>query len=104
MDVDARVEAWASLQLTPGLGTRALVGLLKHFGGAVGGRAAARRSLLKAASAEVATAIERGPDPGLLENTLAWLNDSGHWLVAWDDPDYPRALLAIPDPPPAFYY
>jgi DNA processing protein len=104
MDVDARVEAWASLQLTQGLGTRTLVALLKHFGGAVEVRAAPRRSLVKAASAEVATAIERGPDPGVLENALAWLSGSGHWLIAWDDPDYPRALLAIPDPPPVFYY
>jgi DNA processing protein len=104
MDVDARVEAWASLQLTPGLGTRTLVALLKHFGGAVEVCTASRRSLVKAASAEAATAIERGPDPRLLETTLAWLRDSGHWLIAWDDPDFPRALLAISDPPPAFYY
>ena len=27
----------------------------------------------------------------------------GHDLVAWDDSDYPRALLEIGDPPPVFY-
>jgi DNA processing protein len=104
MDVDARVEAWASLQLLPGLGTRTLVALLRHFGGAVELRTASRRSLAKVASPEHAAAIERGPDPAVLEGTLAWLREAGHSLVAWDDVDYPRALLAIADPPPAFYF
>ena len=104
MDVDARVEAWASLQLLPGLGTRTLVALLRHFGGAVELRAASRRSLTKVASAEQAAAIERGPDPAVLDATLAWLREPGHSLVAWDDADYPRMLLAIGDPPPAFYF
>jgi DNA processing protein len=49
-------------------------------------------------------AIERGPDPALLERTLSWIAESGHALVAWDDADYPCALLTISDPPPAFYY
>jgi DNA processing protein len=104
MDVDARVEAWASLQLLPGLGARTLVALLRHFGGAVELRAAPRRSLAKVASPEHAAAIERGPDPAVLDATLAWLREPGHSLVAWDDVDYPRALLAIGDPPPAFYF
>jgi DNA processing protein len=104
MDVDARVEAWASLQLLPGLGTRTLVALLRHFGGAVELRAASRRSLTKVASPEHAAAIERGPDPAVLDATLVWLREPGHSLVAWDDADYPRALLAIADPPPAFYF
>jgi DNA processing protein len=33
-----------------------------------------------------------------------WLAAAGHALVAWDDTDYPAALLALADPPPAFYY
>jgi DNA processing protein len=104
MDVDARVEAWASLQLLPGLGTRSLVALLKAFGGPVELRAASRARLAKFASHDVAAAIERGPDRALLERTLAWLREPGHWLVAWDDADYPGALLAIADPPPVFCY
>jgi DNA processing protein len=40
----------------------------------------------------------------LLERTLGWLREPGHWLVAWDDADYPGALLAIADPPPVFCY
>jgi hypothetical protein len=42
MDIDARVEAWASLQLIPGLSSRALVALLKAFGGPAEVMAASR--------------------------------------------------------------
>jgi DNA processing protein len=104
MDIDARVEAWASLQLLPGLGPRSLVPLLKAFGGAVELRAASRVQLAKFISPEIAAAIERGPDRALLERTLEWLREPQHWLLAWDDPDYPAALLAIADPPPVLCY
>jgi DNA processing protein len=104
MDVDARVEAWASLQLVPGLGTRALFALLKAFGGPVEVRGAARASLARFVPGELADAIRRGPDVELLERTLTWLAAPGRALIAWDDTDYPAALLALADPPPAFFY
>ena len=104
MEVDARVEAWASLQLIPGLGTRPLFTLLKAFGGPLELRGAARASLLRFVPAEIADALRRGPDPALLEPMLKWLAAPGHWLVAWDDTDYPAALPTLPDPPPAFCY
>jgi DNA processing protein len=104
MNIDARVEAWASLQLIPGLGTRTLVALLRHFGGAIELRRASRQSVAKIAPPEVASAIERGPAPAQLDQALAWLREEGHALLAWDDPAYPQALLTIADPPPVFYY
>jgi DNA processing protein len=104
MDVDARVEAWAALQLVPGLTTRALVALLKAFGGPVEVRAASRASLTRFVPGELADAIRGGPDAALLERTLIWLAAPGHWLVAWDDADYPAMLLALADPPPGFCY
>jgi DNA processing protein len=104
MDIDARVEAWASLQLVPGLSTSALVALLKALGGPAEVRGASRATLSRCVPSEVAAAIRQGPDPGQLERTLAWLAVSGHSLVAWDDADFPAALLAIADPPPAFYH
>ena len=48
--------------------------------------------------------MARDRSPAQLERTLAWLATAGHALVAWDDADYPAALLAVVDPPPAFYY
>jgi DNA processing protein len=104
MDIDARVEAWASLHLVPGIGTRNLVALLKHFGGAPELLAAPRRGIAKLASAGVAEAIERGADREDLERALAWLREDGHALLAWDDSDYPQTLLGIADPPPVLYY
>ena len=104
MDVDARVEAWAWLQLVPGLSTDALVTLLKAMGGPVAVRGASRSSLSRRVPSHVAAALRSGPEPGQLDRTLTWLAAAGHALVAWDDADYPATLLALADPPPAFYY
>jgi len=71
MDIDARVEAWASLQLVPGLTARALFELLKSLGGPAEVRAASQATLARFVTADVAAATRRGPDPGDLEHTLA---------------------------------
>src|SRR2546430_1934241 len=104
MEIDARVEAWASLQLLPGVSPRILAGLLKALGGPEEVRSASRANLAKLVPTELASVIESGPDPALLERTLSWIAEPGHALISWDDADYPRALLTISDPPPAFYY
>jgi DNA processing protein len=102
MNVDARVEAWARLQLS-GVPPRPLVTLLRAFGGAQGVLAATpaqRRHHVPSANAAL---LDAEPDHERLEATLAWLREPGHDLMAWDDSDYPRALLEISDPPPVFY-
>src|SRR4029079_11431806 len=104
MEIDARVEAWASLQLIPGLSARALVALLKAFGGPAEVLAASRASLTPLVGAELASAIAQGAAPDELSRSLAWLAEPGHALLAWDDAAYPSALLTIGDPPPVLYY
>jgi len=104
MDVDARVEAWASLQLIPGLTSRASFDLLKAFGGPLEIRGASRASLARIVAGELADALRRGPEAALLERTLKWLARNGHWLVAWDDRGYPPALLNLADAPPVLFY
>ena len=104
MDIDARVEAWASLQLIPGLSSRALVALLKAFGGPAEVLAASRASLKPLVGAELASAIAQGAAPDELSRSLAWLAEPGHALLAWDDAAYPSALLTIGDPPPVLHY
>ena len=102
MTVDARREAWARLQLS-GLPARPLSLLLRAFGspeGVLGAPAAQRR---RHVPAHVAALLESGPDAERLAATLDWLGGPGHGLVAWDDPDYPRALLEIGDAPPVLY-
>jgi DNA processing protein len=102
MDVDARAEDWARLQLCE-LAPAPLVVLLRAFGtpSAIFAATPARRRALVSASA--AAQIESGPDPVRLATTLAWLAGAGCSLIAWDDADYPRALLEIGDPPPVLY-
>src|SRR4030095_16619510 len=104
MEVDARVEAWASLQLVPGLTPRALFDLLKSFGGPKEVLAASQTSLQRCVSVNLAAAILLGADAKELERTLAWLAVDGHSLVTWEDSDYPALVLAPPHPPPAFGY
>ncbi len=36
--------------------------------------------------------------------TRAWLADPTHEVIAWDDADYPQALLALGDAPPALFF
>lgn len=104
MDVDARVEAWASLQRVEGLRPRAFFELLKAFGGPREIRAASQASLARVVPVDIAKSIRHEADPATLERTLKWLAADGHWLVAWDDAHYPAALLALSDPPPVLYY
>jgi DNA processing protein len=103
MNVDARAAAWATLQLS-GIAARPLAELLRAFGSpeAVLAASPAQR---RAARTEPTTARALGtaPDRERLARTLAWLAEPGASLVAWDDPDYPPALLEIGDPPPVFY-
>ena len=104
MDIDARVEAWASLQLIPGLSSRALVALLKAFGGPAEVMAASRARLTRVVGADLASAIAHGAAPDELSRSLVWLAEPGHALLAWDDAAYPSALLTIGDPPPVLHY
>jgi len=104
MDIDARVEAWASLQLIPGLSSRALVALLKAFGGPAEVMAASRASLTPLVGADLASAIAQGAAPDELSRSLVWLAEPGHALLAWDDAAYPSALLTIGDPPPMLHF
>ncbi len=104
MEVDARVEAWASLQLLPRVSARMLVTLLKVFGGPTQVLSATAAMLAKVVPGDIANTIVRGPDPAALGLALNWLQETGHALVAWDDPAYPRALLTIADPPPTLFF
>jgi len=103
MIVDARVEAWARLQLA-GVGPRALVALLRAFGDARGVLAATPAERRRHVPADAAALLDAPPEAPRLEAALAWLREPDHELMAWDDPGYPHALLEITDPPPVFYY
>lgn len=103
MDIDARASAWVALQIS-GIGPRPLLELLRTLG--------SPEAVLAATPAQrraIVTVSHRGEldltsDDKRLEAALEWLADTPDAsLVAWDDPDYPAALLEIHDPPPVFY-
>ena len=102
MKVDSRAQAWVRLQVS-GVAPRPLVDLLRAFGspeGVLGATPTQRRRHIPASAAAL---LDAAPERERLHATLAWLREPGHGLVAWDDPDYPRALLEIGDPPPVLY-
>ena len=102
MSIDARVDAWATLA-EKGLPQRALVPLLRAFGDPI---AVLRASRAQVQSIVPRAAVERLFAPAAADRisaTRAWLEAPGHGLIAWDDPDYPRALLDIGDAPPVLF-
>ncbi|HST00870.1 MAG TPA: DNA-processing protein DprA, partial [Usitatibacter sp.] len=77
--------------------------LLEFFGSP---EAIARASDSALANLMKPTALEayrRGPNPALVDRTLAWLAEPGHSLVTIADARYPQLLLQIHDPPPLLY-
>jgi len=52
---------------------------------------------------EVAGALCRGPDAGLVDATLRWLEAANRHVVCPADPLYPAALLELGETPPVLY-
>ena len=97
----SRAAAWAALS-SAGLAGPTLVALLRAFGAPERVLEASRASVEGVAGREAAAKLasrDRAHD----DATAAWLAEPGHRLLAWDDADYPRALLDLVDAPPALY-
>jgi DNA processing protein len=103
MPFDARAEAWARLALLQ-LPSPAVAELLRTFGSAEGIFSASRAQLAAATSPTTATRIRTPVEGALLDATREWLSRDDHQLIAWDDPDYPQALLSLADAPPALFF
>ena len=98
----SRALAWATLAHKH-LPQAALVALLREFGGPEALLAAPRARVAKLTSPALADAIATPLAPDVLEPTSRWLDDRAHQVVAWDDSDYPRLLLELPDAPLALF-
>src|SRR5450432_589425 len=96
-------EAWATLSLKA-LPHGALVALLKAFGDPAAILGATRAALGAVVPDVIAARVQQKVDPEALAATRAWLADPMHEIIAWDDPDYPRALLDLGYAPPALFY
>ena len=57
----------------------------------------------KVVSDKIASEIIKGVDEDSLVDSLNWLSQTNNHFVTLADPDYPKALLEIADPPPVLY-
>lgn len=102
MPLDSRSLAWSTLahKRLPG---QALVALLRRFGAPERVLAAPRAQVVALTSSGVADRLFAQADRDVSQRTSRWLDDPSHHVVAWDDTDYPPALLALPDAPPVLF-
>jgi DNA processing protein len=96
-------EPWLKFCLVPGIGDGTIRKLLDHFGSIEAAAAAPAPSLRQILAPKLTEAVQAGPDPELLLQTLSWLEKPDHFLVSLGDADYPALLREIADPPPILY-
>ncbi len=103
MALDDRTDAWAALA-HKALPARAMVDLLRAFGGPRAALAASRKALATALPPALVERMVAPVPEAALAATRAWLDHPDHTLLAWDDPDYPPRLLDLADAPPVLYF
>jgi DNA processing protein len=91
--------AWLTLALTPGLGASTIRRLLKEFGLPEEILIAKRSALEHFAPAEVLRGLEAADTQTAVERSLEWAELPGCRVIPLSDPEYPRLLYEIPDPP-----
>jgi DNA processing protein len=95
---------WLALALTPGLGARMAGRLLRALGSP---EAIFQASLTELEAhhlpAAVAQAIHSRQPMSAAAKELAQAQQEGARLLTWDEPQYPRLLREIYDPPPLLY-
>jgi DNA processing protein len=94
---------WLRLTLVPGIGGITQRKLLAAFGLPDAVFSASRASL-RALIGDKATALllDTGNEAAVAA-AMAWAQQPGQHIVTLADPEYPRALLEIPDPPTLLY-
>lgn len=100
---DASLAAWLRLTLAPGIGGATQRRLLGAFG--------LPEAIFAAGHDAVATLIGEARAARLFEHDATagidaarrWADEAGRRILTLADPDYPRSLLEIPDPPSVLY-
>ncbi len=87
------------LALIPGLGPITYLKLVERFGTPEGVLAAPPEAIAQFLGTDMAQALALGPDPRLVERSLAWMELPGHHLLTTQSASYPGMLREIPDPP-----
>jgi len=101
--VDSRTLAWAELASRT-LPQRAVVELLRAFGEPAAVLSASRAQLSRIVAPALVDRVLAATARADTEAVARWLEDPAHSLIAWDDPDYPRALLDVGDAPPVLFH
>ncbi len=101
--MNPELASWLALNQIPGLGNEGLRRLLQAFGAPANIYATPARTLKQVVPPAVAETIARGWDEAALAPVTRWLEDPRNSIVTLADPDYPQALLQIPDPPLLLY-
>lgn len=98
-----RIESWLTLWRVPGVGIAHFRGLVDRFGSPAAALEAKHSELAQSGlpDAAVEAILDRPPDAAAAD--LAWLEQPGHHVLAWDDHRYPRQLLELADPPPVLF-
>ncbi len=94
---------WLRLTSTPGLGPTTQRTLLAAFGLPERVFAAGHSAVASLIGREAALLLDTPPDNERLDRTRAWLQTPGNHVLTLADPDYPRSLLEIADPPVLLY-
>jgi DNA processing protein len=102
----AELADWLRLTQTAGVGPDTGRKLLAAFGLPEQIFCASDAALQKQVHERIAHALLAEPDQdtlSLIEKTLAWADQPGNHVVTLADPEYPKALLDIADPPLVLY-
>jgi DNA processing protein len=103
MPADEDLAAWLRLSLVPGVDGGTLRRLIPVFGSPRAIVDAGRAALERHVRAPIAAAIAGGSYPDIVAATRHWLEDPGNQLVTIADPEFPRAVSEIADPPALLY-
>ena len=95
--------AWLQLSLTPGLRAATLRELLHRFRLPESVIAGSRRTLSEFLPPDVLDAMHSERVMQGVSQALQWSNANNRSIIAWDHPEYPKALLETSDPPALLY-
>lgn len=98
------LRAWLKLIRCPGLGARALTGLIERYGSAEAAIDAGRSAWSAAGIARETWDDLNKLDPERIEVDLAWCAGDRRGLIPWNDARYPARLREITSSPPALFY
>lgn len=97
---DPESTAWLSLLRAPGLGSAAIRAAIEQYGTA---SVAVAEILQSKNIPDSVTQYLKKPDQALLQQDLKWLKQPQHYLLGWNNPDYPDLLRRIPAAPAALF-